>query len=869
MRLHRLEGRSGKGYTTWGCIWPKATVTEETEFSVVGKAKGIPVQSRVTAYYPDGSVKWTAHTADSSKLGTSFSLETSDDSSSHFNGIGIATESDSATPRILTNGTMTIAFGSKNIFSSVSIDGVTRLKQPSLRLIIHSPVEDGWKEKFYDGVIDQATVESFGPLEAVIRYQGSHHAPTGETLFPFLVRMFVGFESHVIRFQHTFVYDGDENHDYLKGIGISFGVPSAGPVYNRHVKFELDHGCFHESSALLLSWKPKVPLSIYQDEIAGKLLHLEGDDKTLVDTVLKDMPFWDHYALVQDSVSHFSIRKWTGQPDCRYINCFDGQKTRGGCALGSELGNISFAFRDFWQKYPSGCEFDHLTQDEATATVWLYPPSTEPYDFRHYANRGYNQVYYEGYDYKGADPYGIASTSEFALSIGSELIPDDFALHAFSRSIQNPPLFVCEPEYYHANRAFGYWSLPQRDRESMRFLEEQLDRSIEFYAKEVKQRNWYGLFDYGDVRHTYDPTRHMWRYDMGGYAWDNTELVPTLWLWYAFLRSGNAYVFDLAERLSRHASEVDVYHIGKFKGMGSRHNVSHWGCPCKEARIAMAGHHRFLYYLTGDRRLGDIFDELKDNELTFLEHDPLADFYAKEDMVYPSHARSGPDWSSLCSNWMTAWERGNDERYHQKILIGLEDIKQAPLQLISGPDFEFDPESCHLRYIGECAAGGTHLQICMGAPQIWMELSLLSDDGWPKLLADYGRFYFLPRSVQLEESQGIIGEREFSLPFMATAMGAYAAAYWNDDALAMKVWQILLHALISENDASGFSITRIRNSGGKAVLKEIPWISTNFAAQWGLNVIMVLEFIRDRLPETMVQVMEMLKQLPDKGFRQA
>jgi hypothetical protein len=67
------------------------------------------------------------------------------------------------------------------------------------------------------------------------------------------------------------------------------------------------------------------------------------------------------------------------------------------------------------------------------------------------------------------------------------------------------------------------------------------------------------------------------------------------------VEAGREDVFTLAEKLSRHASEVDVYHFGKYKGLGSRHNVRHWGCPCKEARIAMAAHHRFLYYLTGKR----------------------------------------------------------------------------------------------------------------------------------------------------------------------------------------------------------------------------------------------------------------------------
>ena len=36
----------------------------------------------------------------------------------------------------------------------------------------------------------------------------------------------------------------------------------------------------------------------------------------------------------------------------------------------------------------------------------------------------------------------------------------------------------------------------------------------------------------------------------------------------------------------------------------------------------------------------EAFDELKDNERTFLNRDPLGDFYDKEEMVYPSHARS-------------------------------------------------------------------------------------------------------------------------------------------------------------------------------------------------------------------------------------
>jgi hypothetical protein len=133
----------------------------------------------------------------------------------------------------------------------------------------------------------------------------------------------------------------------------------------------------------------------------------------------------------------------------------------------------------------------------------------------------------------------------------------------------------------------GVWSLPKREGETESWLEDQLLRAVAFYREEAEQRGWYGLFDYGDFMHAYDRERHQWRCDMDGYDWDNTELGPTLWLWLDFLRSGNEDAFTLAEKLSRHALEVDAYHMRKYKWLGSRHND--WGCICKEARIAMAG----------------------------------------------------------------------------------------------------------------------------------------------------------------------------------------------------------------------------------------------------------------------------------------
>ncbi|WP_148229036.1 hypothetical protein [Parasphaerochaeta coccoides] len=909
MKLHNLPGRAQSGYVTFGCIWEQGEFPGTRDFHLrTSDGTELPVQSRITAYYPDGSVKWTAHTADAGRMTAEVELIGSvlapDTKSCKENRRGmkahagisvipdfpcVSSSSASSFPMVSMNAgsekgsfditagdvSFTVCSHGRFLFKDFRVNGELRVHGafPVLKLerrAVEETIETRTVTDFL-GEISSMEVEEDGPFHVLFRYEGIHKNPiSGEELIPFVIRMGMGIGSDSLSFTHTFLYDGEEKRDFLKGVGISFDARIQGEMYNRHIRFLGDAGSFHESVAQLLSWRPRIPDAVYAAQCRGELLYPEGAVLANIKRILPDMPFWDTYDFCQDNPGHFKVRKKTGIPDVCWLDCLDGQYAGGGLSHGGENGSLSFVLRDFAKRHPAGYTVSGLAGSRTRTDVWFYSPAAEAYDFRHYTDRGYNQVYYEGYDFFGASAYGIAATSECTLSWGSEPVTAEVRLQELAHQVDNPPIYVGDPEFYHRCRAFGYWSLPSRSIESRRYLEEQLDKAIEFYRNEVEQRNWTGLFNHGDFMHTYDKERHVWRYDMGGYAWDNTELVPTLWLWLMFMRSGREDVFTLAEKLSRHASEIDVYHFGRYKGLGSRHNVRHWGCPCKEARIAMAGHHRYFYYLTGDRRMEDIFAELKDNELTFLEKDPLGEFYDKAEMTYPAHARSGPDWSSLCSNWMTQWERFNDAAYREKIMVGIRDIEAAPLKLISGPDFEFDPKTVRLRYIGECSTGGTHLQICMGAPSVWMEMGdLLGYEPWKKMMADYGRFYFLSREQQLRESGGSIGEREFSLPFMAAAMGAYGAWYLGDRNTALAVWRGLLSALISDNNFQGFSMTQAQNVGNKENLIEIPWISTNFAAQWCLNVIMTLDFIEDDLPETLEGIKELLSTFPGTGFRKA
>ncbi len=95
------------------------------------------------------------------------------------------------------------------------------------------------------------------------------------------------------------------------------------------------------------------------------------------------------------------------------------------------------------------------------------------------------------------------------------------------------------------------------------------------YCKgQVETRRWYGFWGYGDIMRTYDAALHVWRYDVGGYAWDNPEPSPDLWLWYAYLRSDRAGILRFAEAVTRHTGEAGVHHLGTWAGLGTACSTS-------------------------------------------------------------------------------------------------------------------------------------------------------------------------------------------------------------------------------------------------------------------------------------------------------
>ena len=881
IKLHCLENRVASGYVTFGSYWEKGILVIPNfkndgmdSFVLQNENKeSIPVQSRITAWWPDGSIKWVAHTADASKMGQEAALtaqiklgEVSEETAELVSMI-IRRDDNWL---YIDNGVLSLKVPTgKNkadtLAEDIFLNGKLRVKKASPVLYLEEQGNenstnfdlDGQTKvtRAYKAAITVVTIEEDGPLALTIKAEGSYQHQN-QNKMKFCIRMYINKDSSDIRF------DGDEQTDFLKGLGIRFDTVLEGRPYEHHIRFagELP---FKEAAILLNSSYPRLQPSVLKKQLDGKTWGYPADSD--VEKAAADLPVWNRYFLYQDSADHYRIGKQT-KPQCCVLSAAEGRRAHGAMEVCGEDGGILLGIRDFWQKYPSGLEVTNLADDNASCTAWFYSPEAKSFDFRHYDTRSYQMTSYEGFPWFGASPEGIAVTSECTLSVCSSLTAED-ELNTFANRVNKPPVYVESPIAYHEKRAFGYWSLPERKTEPEAFLENQLDQLFDFYKNEIEARKWYGLFDYGDVMHTYDPIRHCWRYDMGGFAWQNTELVPTYWLWLYFLRTGREDVFTVAEAMSRHCSEVDFYHFGPMAGIGSRHNVRHWGCSCKEPRVSMAGHHRVYYYLTGDARIGDAMADAKDADLSLKN---ITYFQQKDETGPYVVIRSGPDWTSFLSNWMTQYERTLEPYYLEKIRQGIKDVSKMPFGLASGPSYRYE-ENGHLIYEGEDEKSpNMHLQICMGGPEVWWELAdMLGDETLRKLLSIYGGFYYLTPEQKKEKTHGLIEKRPFAFPWFASDIGAYAAFFTKDESLAKTVWKNLLNALIKIGDEAGFTPVCYATDDQKKAHMEILWIKTNFAAQWGLNTITTLELLRDALPDTMDGVRKLIEEMPGNEFHRA
>ncbi len=837
---------------SWGVPWPRGSLKAGSPLAVLSAdQRPLPTQSWPLAYWPDGSIKWSglAIAADDRLAGPL--------------SVAVAPAPAPASPiRIeettefiaVSTGALrcTMARSGSALIQSMQVDGREVARNGRLTVLREdrSAYDSSRtvREEEFTGAISRVTVEQRGPIRAVVHFEGNHRSVSGGAAaarqwLPFSVRLYFTSGLSSVRIVHTFVFDGDQFTDFICGLGLQFDIPFREELQNRHVRFATDGDGLYSSPVLMSpGYRPSAvhnAVEMNRAQLRGERIpnldSLPARDKAAMQTIA----VWDSFRLNQLTPDSFSLDKRT-RPAASWLHIANGARARGLAFAGDVSGGLAVGVKRFWQKYPVALEIEGASRSAATMKVWFWSPDAAPMDLRHYDTIGHDlRVSYEDYQEGFSDPNGVANTSEATLWATADTPPPE-AFVAMAKTANEPPLLVCAPQHYHDTHTLGVWSLPDRSTPDLASAEDQLDRAFAFYQGEVDRRRWYGFWDYGDFIRTYDPIRHEWMYDIGGHGWNNTELMPNAWLWFAFLRSGRADIFRMAEDMTRNTSEVDVYHSGRFAGLGSRHNVNHWGDGAKEARINEAFLKRFYYYLTTDERTGDLLREpLPVVEQSIMDYPPL-----REVLPLPIHGvlRIGPDWLALASNWMAEWERTGDTRYRDYILTGMKDIGAMPEAFITRGAFRYDPATKHLYDIGEPNTGVSDFMVLFGGDQIAMELIQLID------CPEFAHAWYLFSDKWAHQTPGS--------RYSKLRMTAYAANVAQDRALNDAAQQLFRESLkFEDGDHFPAKLTVIEGPTVPERVEETPGrcsftpaIATPETAQWAINIITATEFFRSFHP---------------------
>ena len=865
--LHWLEGGrpSLVTGTTFGVPWPRGMLQKDQGFvlSASGGA-ALPSQSWPLAYWPDGSLKWTAH-ALPADAGQHERLRVTPGQAAAPAGAVIRL-SERADAIVVNTGAIecTVPRKGGNIVASIRRGGNEILRAGRLvALADDAPDLSGGsvRQTRFTSELERVSVEQNGPVRSVLKLEGRHRsgsangagADKARAWLPFTVRLYFYAGADSVRVMHTFIFDGDEHKDFLRGIGLRFEVPLRDELQDRHVRFAGDtqtHGLWAEGVRNITGLRRDPGAAVRSAQVAGQPT---PPMTPLVTGLAHLIPAWGDYTLSQLSADGFQIRKRT-KPGHGWIEAAWGRRAPGLGYIGGTKGGVAFGLRDFWQRHPTQLDIRNAHADAAEVTLWMWSPDAPAMDLRFYHDgmgmdthaeelRGL-EITYEDYEKGFGTPVGVARSSEITLW-ALDATPARERLAAMAEAVQTPPQLVASPAHMLAAGVFGaLWSLPDRSTPARARIEDELDARFDFYRKEVEQRHWYGFWDYGDIRHSYDTDRHEWRYDVGGFAWDNSELSPDLWLWYAFLRSGRADVFRMGEAMVRHTSEVDTYHLGRFAGLGTRHNVQHWGCSAKQVRISTSAYRRIYYYLTADERIGDIMHSLLDADRKLDAVDPVRKIPKQPPKgPYPARISFGTDWASLASNWLTEWERTGSTHYRDKILTGMRDMAAMPRGLFNGGRMGYEPDTGRLHNMVGDTPGASHLNAVFGAVEIFDELiTLTGDKAFERAWLEYCELYNAPP----EEQRARLGKPHGggnALTVGHSRLTAYAAWKRKDARLAARAW-----TEFAGRNRAPFKTVRV---SGPAVLNpvdEVASVSTNDTAQWGLAAIQNLALIADALP---------------------
>jgi hypothetical protein len=863
--LHWLNPGRGKDAlshgVSFGMPWAKGLYRSGQTFTIEGNDQVYLLDCREVAFWPDGSLKWTAHSvSESIAYCDIYTVKGAD---------RVKEKPISFGNRITTKLGLELKIsppGSSSLFDSLSWGGRCLCSGANIVASVN--------KKDYKSIVKNVQVENATFNRILIKVSGVM-VSEGKEHLPFDVRFYVYQDTSTISVIHSFIHDLDFEEP-LMSLGLQFHVPlGETELYNRHIRIGgSDGGILGEEVQGLsgLRFGPTVQNRI--DQTAGRAVRLLEHEweKTDLTRGLACIPSWDSYSLSQLSPDGFTVKKRTKR-GCSWVKVTGGARADGTVYVGSaRSGGLAVGMVDFWERYPTQLDLTGLTKDEGTITVWLYSPLAEPLETAPYHDGlgldSYSKqlegldVTYEDFEPGFSTANGNGRSNQLFLKPYMDT-PSNQDLSSFSSLVREAPRLVPTSDYMHSTGVFhGCWAPDYRilgysPSHKELEIEKNLELLFNFYRGQIEQQRWYGFWDYGDIQHSYDPYRHAWRYDVGGYAWDNSELSTDLWLWLYFLHTGRGDVFKMAQAMTQHTSEVDVYHAGKFKGFGTRHGVQHWSDSSKQLRISNVLFKRIYFYLTGDERTGDLIDELvccQDALLNLDSHrkvQPCADVPEGFAM-----ANIGLDCGPLAAAWLTAWERRTEGWIHARgrlinMLDGLAGLSHGLannailLNLKTAQVCECPPPTPSYAI--------SHLSMLFGFPEIFSELLDYAGYDYASTVNNFKLKAWLPY-LRAYNGGHEAQCREFGFEFPADAtwrqshstLTAIAAVEQKSAELGRAAWDQFF-GTDGYNQTQEWQITKASPPEYFSTGQEAPWISTNESARYGVSAISNLASIKEYL----------------------
>lgn len=414
--------------TTWGVPWPRGAFAPDQQFALTTSAgAAVPVQSWPTAWWPDGSVKWTAHAlSGATEPNETYRLAAGTPAAANAK-INVTT---SGKQIVVDTGVIAVTFARSGARLVESITRGATVIAGGGRLVASSQDQPSTDQaatvrtQSFTGVVHSARVEQSGPVRAVVKIEGKHERGRNAWL-PFVVRFYLYAGSDAIRVVHTFMFDGNEKKAFVNGLGVQFDVPMRDQLFDRHVRFAGDgDGVLAEAVRGITGLRRDPGAAVQQAQYEGKALPDPSTWDQRVTTRLQWIPAFGDYSLRQLNARGYEIYKRT-EAGRSWVRVDGGHRAGGLAYVGSPTGGLAFGMRNFWQLHPTELEITGAASDTAKATAWMWSPRAGAMDLRFFHDGLGQDTYakqldaleitYEDYEPGFDTPYGVARTTELTF----------------------------------------------------------------------------------------------------------------------------------------------------------------------------------------------------------------------------------------------------------------------------------------------------------------------------------------------------------------------------------------------------------------------------------------------------------------------